>query len=258
MNLALRQLNFSYGRETTLKNITTQFQPGLTAIIGPNGAGKSTLIQCLSGVLTASGIISIHEPLSNNIKGSGLRERISYLPQSVPEGSGLTVFEMVLLGLLGSLGLHISEEETAAVQQILQDFEIEHLASRRVEELSGGQRQMVALAQAVIKNPAILLLDEPLNSLDLHHQFEMLDYLQTWTRQTERITLMVVHDLNLAARYADRILMLNHGEIAAHGAPHEVLTSERLRTIYYINADITPHPRTGILQVQPLSLVKAL
>ncbi|XHR29690.1 MAG: ABC transporter ATP-binding protein [Chthoniobacteraceae bacterium] len=256
MNLSVHQLNFSYGREEVLKNLSASFPLGITAIVGPNGAGKSTLIQCLAGILPIKAPIWLECP-SGKSSGPSMREKMAYLPQFATEAGGLTVFEMVLLGLLDSLQLHVEEQETETVWRVLEDFEIEHLAFRRVDELSGGQKQMVALAQAIIKEPEILLLDEPLNSLDLHHQFEMLDYLQTWTRQAERITLMVIHDLNLAARYADRILMLDHGAVAAHGTPVEVFTTERLRTVYYIDAEVTPHPVMGFLRVQPVALVKA-
>jgi iron complex transport system ATP-binding protein len=257
LNLSVHQLNFSYGREEVLKNLSVSFPPGITAVIGPNGAGKSTLIQCLAGILPHKAPIWYEGP-SDQSKGPLMpREKMAYLPQSATDAGGLTVFEMVLLGLLDSLQLHVGDQETETVWRVLVNFEIEHLAFRQVAELSGGQRQMVALAQAVVKNPQVLLLDEPLNSLDLHHQFEMLDYLQTWTRQADRITLMVIHDLNLAAKYADRVLMLSHGEVAAYAPPDEVFTRERIRAVYYIDAEIAHNPATGILQVLPLSLVKA-
>jgi len=257
MNLSTRHFNFSYGRDAVLKDVTAAFSPGLTALVGPNGAGKSTLVQCLAGILPAKGSVLLDGVSSTSSGFQMLREKMSYLPQSTPDGGSLTVFEMVLLGLVGALGLRVGEEETETVRRVLEDFEMEHLAFRRVDALSGGQRQMVALAQAIVKDPEILLLDEPLNSLDLHHQFEMLDYLQAWTRRAERITIMVVHDLNLAARYADRVLMLDHGTVAAHGTPSEVLTPALLRSVYSIHAEVSSHPSTGILQVQPLALVKA-
>jgi len=256
MKLSVNQLTFGYGSSPVLKGLSASFGPGITALVGPNGAGKSTLIKCLAGVLPTRGAITregIFNPASSAWKG--FAESMSYLPQMSPDICGLTVFEMVLLGLLDSLGLHVGQDEKAKVLCMLDRFGIGHLASRRLAELSGGQQQMVGLVQALVKEPRILLLDEPLNNLDFHHQFELLDHLTAWTNAEERVTIMAIHDLNLAARYADRVVVLNDGDIAAQGSPIEVLTPECLRSVYSIHAEVALR-NNGILQITPISLVQ--
>ena len=258
MKLSVNQLTFGYGGSPVLKEISASFSPGITALVGPNGAGKSTLIKCLAGILPTRGAITRDGATNHTVSASkGFAESMSYLPQMCPDVCDLTVFEMVLLGLLDSLGLFVGQDEKAKVICILDRFGIGHLASRRFSELSGGQQQMVGLVQALVKEPQILLLDEPMNNLDLHHQFEMLNHLTAWTRAAERITIMAIHDLNLAARYGDRILVLDNGELVSHGTPGEVFTAECLRSVYHIHAEITTHS-SGILQINPISLVKDL
>lgn len=257
MNLCVNHLTFRYGQRTVLKDISVTFKPGLTAVVGPNGAGKSTLIKCLAGVFPTQGAITRDgiqvRPAWRSSEVSA--KEMSYLPQTCMEAGDLTVFEMVLLGLLDSLGLRVGRHDEEKVRFILERFEVGHLASRRLAELSGGQRQMVGLAQALVKDPGILLLDEPLSNLDLHHQFEILNHLAVWTHQQERITVMAIHDLNLAARYADHVVVLNDGMIVSHDVPTQVFTPECLRAVYLIHAEITTRTN-GVLQINPISLLK--
>jgi iron complex transport system ATP-binding protein len=256
MSLTVNHLSFRYGRHQVLKDLSVNFGPGMTAVIGPNGAGKSTLIQCLAGILPAHGAI-VREggpQRASWFRQSDLAEGMSYLPQSCPDACDLTVFEFVLLGLLDSLGLAVGRLEEDKVLGILDSLQIAHLAPRRLAELSGGHRQIAGLAQALVKEPRVLLLDEPLSNLDIHHQFEILNHLSTWTRRQERMTVMAIHDLHLAARYADRILVLSDGRIISHGPPRDVLTPECLRSVYFVDAEVTTHS-SGFLQIHPLSLV---
>jgi len=230
--LTLDNLSFSYGAVSVLKSLSISFAPAVTAVVGPNGAGKSTMIKCIAGVLKGMGTVSLSS-------GERVVDQMSYLPQSLPSTAALTVFETVLLGLVNSLSMRVTDEQLRMVMETLEYLGIEPLATRRLNQLSGGQQQMVSLAQALVKNPKVLLLDEPLNSLDIRYQFEILNKIREITYLTPRITLIAIHDLNLAAKYADSILALHNGAIYAHGRPEEVLTESLIRDLYGMRTEVT-------------------
>jgi iron complex transport system ATP-binding protein len=168
-----------------------------------------------------------------------LSQSVSYLPQSgFPQG-GLTVFEMVLLGRLHNLSWRVSSTEFDCVQSLLDEMGLTSLAGRMLSELSGGQAQLISLAQALIREPAALLLDEPTSNLDLRHQFEICTRIREMTDSRSMITVVSLHDLNLAARFADRIVVLRAGMIYATGSPSQVFTSQMMADVYQVDAEIT-------------------
>lgn len=238
MNLELENVSFNYGSTRALKGITLTFDPRITAILGPNGAGKSTLIKCLAGILQCTGTISFNgSPLTAATRQHYI-ESMSYLPQSLPTQSQLTVFEAVLLGMLTTLSLTVSPEQIEKVYAVLHDLGLEALAERKLCELSGGQQQMVSIAQSIIKDPRIFLLDEPLNSLDIYHQFEVINTIRAITQSSDTVTVIAIHDLNLAARYAKHVVILKDGELYCCGTPAEVLTEETIRDVYRVDAEV--------------------
>jgi iron complex transport system ATP-binding protein len=183
---------------------------------------------------------------------------MSYLPQSLPTNTALTVFEIVLLGLVDSLSLRVRDDQLEQVMDTLSYLGIEPLATTRLNNLSGGQQQMVSLAQALVKNPQALLLDEPLNSLDIRRQFEILNKIREITYLSPRIVIIAMHDLNLAAKYADSVLALHHGKIYAHGTPENALTEPMIRDLYGMRSEVTlkdgriPHIRLlDVIEQEP-------
>ncbi len=256
MRLEIESLRFGYGSKSVLDDIKMQASPGeITAVIGPNAAGKTTLLKCIAGILKSEGKIILDGKEMKNYMNGEIIKSISYLPQESSARALLTVFEAVLLGRLHTLSWRVSDEALTLVSEVLDDLRITDLATRYLNELSGGQKQMVSIAQALVREPKVLLLDEPTSSLDLQHQLEVLDLLRVVTIEREITTLIALHDLNLAARYADVFIVLHNGAVYASGKPASVLTPETVRYIYGVNATVYVDG-DGIPQITPISSVR--
>jgi iron complex transport system ATP-binding protein len=255
VKLEVKDLSFSYNSEKVLNDITMQVEPMLTAVIGPNAAGKSTLLKCFAGILKPEGSLQFDGRHLGHYSRGELQDIISYLPQDNTNRAVLTVYETVLLGRLNSLSWRVSDQDLEIAMGIMEDVGIASLARRPLNELSGGQRQMVHIAQAMVRNPQIFLLDEPTSNLDLAHQFEIFSFIKSLTVKRGLTTLVALHDLNMAARFADRIVVLNRGTIAASGEPVEVLTVDMIRQVYGVHARITTDA-DGLPLVTPIHAVK--
>lgn len=232
--------------------------PGLTlpdisagtvvSLLGPNAAGKSTLLRALAGLTPATGnlrfgaedLLTLSPPKRSRI--------ITYMPQTLPEGVGLSVLETVLSALNVGADLLSDAERMHRAIAILERIGIAHLAMMRIDQLSGGQRQLTALAQALVRTPEVLLLDEPTSALDLHYQLRVLDLVRNITRENGMIAVIVLHDLQAAARISDRIAVLSQGQLAAFGTPAEAITPDMLARVYHVEARIEPCTK-GQLQV---------
>ena len=177
---------------------------------------------------------------------------MTYLPQESPVNAVLTVFEAVLLARKHTLSWRVSDEDLKSVAGVLVDLDIEELSTRFLNELSGGQKQMVSIAQALMRNPRVLLMDEPTSSLDLQHQLEVLDLISYLAEEREITTLVALHDLNLAARYATQFVVMDHGEVYVSGDAASVLTPEMLKDVYGVNATVYVD-NDGIPQITPIS-----
>lgn len=256
MDLKIEDLSIGYGNKTILSDVNLVFKPKIISVIGPNGAGKSTLIKAIAGInKVKKGTISFNERKIDKNYKEFYSKYLGYFPQFLPTNSVLTVFEVILLGMIDSLSLRISDEELIKVMSIMKKLNIDGLAKKRMTELSGGQQQMVSLAQAIIKDPKVLLLDEPLNNFDIYRQFEILDIIKKITYKNDIITVIAIHDLNLAARYADEIIVIHDGKVYSKGNPKEVLTKELLREVYKVDAEITIDSN-NIPSVNPIGMVK--
>ena len=240
MKLQIENLRFAYkSSNMVLRDIHMQASSGeITAVIGPNAAGKSTLLKCLAGILRPEGNILLDGNERSKFKKKVIAKYVSYLPQESSSRALLTVFEAVLLGRLQSLSWRVSKDDLILAFKVLEDLGVEELASRFLDELSGGQKQMVSIAQALVREPRVLLLDEPVNSLDLQHELEILDLIKDVTAERGITTIIALHNLNLAARYADELVVLKDGEVYTSGKPEAVLTLEVLRAVYRVNASI--------------------
>jgi len=249
--LEIDMLSVRLGRAPMLRDVSVRLALGETvALIGPNGAGKSTLLKAVAGLVRASGSVR----LEGRALTAGPRHGIAYMPQDTGAGASLSVLEVILMGRLENLGLRISPVLRSTALDLLTRFGLAALAHRPVGALSGGQRQLVFLAQTLFRVPRVMLLDEPTAALDLRHQLTVLERVRAEVADRHALAVIAVHDLTLAARFADRILCLHRGGIVADGAPHEVLDRPLLREVYGVEADIASLP-SGTLVVSPLRTV---
>jgi iron complex transport system ATP-binding protein len=230
----------------------------IVALVGPNGSGKSTLLRALGRVLKPRhGTVYLDGKAMREWPTREVARRLALLPQGPTLAADLSVRELVWLGRSphqGMLGLPTREDE-AAVEWAIEETRIGAFAGRRVSELSGGERQRVWVAMALAQQPQVLLLDEPTTFLDLNHQLELLDLIRYLNREHGLTVAMVLHDLNQAARYAGRIVVLREGEVYADGAPREVLTPETLRNVFGVEGQVLPGPEGIELVIVPVGRV---
>ncbi|PLZ02520.1 iron ABC transporter [Burkholderia sp. WAC0059] len=250
--LAIRDLSVRYGRRLVLDALAADALPRgeLTALLGPNGSGKSTLLRALAGLAPASGgrLALDGEPLELSVSGARSHS-VVYLPQALPAGVRLQVLESVLVACratrnpgLGWSGA-ANEADLGHAYDILERLGIGALAQQRLDQLSGGQRQLAGIAQALVRDPQVLLLDEPLSALDLNHQFHVMQLLRAETRRRNMVTVIVLHDINAAMRLCDRAMLLHRGGIVGFGRPAEVVTPQSLEAVFGVRARIEPCSR---------------
>ncbi|PCE25133.1 ABC transporter ATP-binding protein [Paraburkholderia acidicola] len=228
--LAMHHVTLRAGERVLLDDVTQTFGPGeLWCIAGPNGAGKTTLLSVLAGLLRpAAGHVEIDGVLLDRWPAVPLAQRRALMPQSLHDAFSASVLDIVMLNRFPHLAGWGWEraDDLAAAQSALAMLGLTALASRDVLSLSGGERQRVSLAAVLCQNAPLLLLDEPLAHLDLHHQIECLDVLAAWTREAARTIVFSCHDLNLARRYATHALLLDGNGRAQAGPARDVLTPE--------------------------------
>ena len=232
VNLSLQDVGAQINRRQILSGITVPCIKGggLTALIGPNAAGKSTLFRRIAGVLRGSGTIEV---------SGATRGGICYMPQDTAANAVLTVFESILLaGRGGSGGWRVSDSELARIDEIMALLTIAPLAFRNLGELSGGQRQLVSLAQVLIRQPDVLLMDEPTSALDLHRQVEVLELVRELASESDMVVIAALHDLNQALRYCAQTLVLADGQLQAAGETTDVVTENMLARVYAVRARI--------------------
>lgn len=247
--LTARDLSVRIGRSRIVEGATLSLPPGtVTAIIGPNGAGKSTLLRALAGLLPGEGHLTLDGQAADR---AALREAVAYMPQDTSATSSLTLTEVVLLGRLRSLGLRVPSDLIVEAEAALARFGLGALAHRTLDAVSGGQRQLTLLAQALFRRPAVLLLDEPTAALDLRHQLNVLETVRAAARDGKVSVAIAIHDLTLAARFSDRIVCLSAGRIDRAGVPGEVLSRDLLDRVYGVEAEIA-EGTTGFPIVSPI------
>jgi len=256
--LEVRLLSAAYGERIVLEDVSLSIKPGeVVAVIGPNGAGKSTLIRVVSGVLPArAGTIQINGQDITRLAYMQRARHLAVVPQARQLPGDFSVYQTVLLGrtpYLGWLG-QPGKSDHEQVYWAMERTQTLELAERRVGELSGGEQQRVLLARALAQDTPVLLLDEPTTHLDLEHQSRILNLIRKLASETRRAILMVIHDLNLAGLYADRIALFMLGRLHAVGTPNQVLTGANLASVYHIAVDVIPHPDYGTPLVLPNSL----
>ena len=248
MKVRVEDLSVRYGGTTALTELNLTAEPSeVLAIIGPNGSGKSSLVKAIAGLVPYRGGIAFDA-------AGGAERRVGYMPQDISSRAALTVLECVLLGRLGRLGLRVKPEDLAMAQGVLNEIGLGHLAGRYLGELSGGQRQLIFLAQALAAEPRLLLLDEPISALDIRHQLEVMEIVRRLTHERELTTIVILHDLNIAARFCDRIAVMRGGQLVCQGAPDAVIRTDMIADVFGVEAALASTP-DGSIMVTPLRAV---
>ncbi len=246
-------IDVSYGAKKILETISFSADRGeILGIVGPNGSGKTTLIKTMSRIVTPdSGEVRLSDQGLNTFGFRDLAQQVAVVPQEISIGFAYTVREIVAMGRHPYIGRFASEtpEDLEICDRAMHLANVTHLADSSVHEISGGERQRVLIARALAQDPKILLLDEATSNLDISHQIEILNIIRGLA---DSITVIsVFHDLNLAAYYCDRLIMLKDRRIYAAGPPGDVLTRESLSAVYGIDALVKPHPLTGKPYILP-------
>lgn len=248
--LTIRSAHFAYGTAKTLENINMQPQPGkLHAVVGPNGAGKSTLIKLIAGLLQPSaGDVRYENENVFAMKDKKRAQRIAYMAQDTAVPYDFTAKEIVEMARYAQ---DDPSQDEAAVLDAMERTQTLQFSDRKIGELSGGEKQRVLLARAFAQDARILLLDEVTSALDLHYQLAVMEDLRAWLRK-DRMVIMVLHDISLAARYADEIWMIEDKTISRHGKPEAVITPEAIRSVYRVDSVTERNPVTGSPIVIPV------
>jgi iron complex transport system ATP-binding protein len=255
-NLTATALQAGYGPRMILSDLDLTVPPGsITAIVGANACGKSTLLRCLARLLRPSaGEVVLDGRSVGQIPTRALARKLGLLPQSPIAPDGITVADLVSHGRHPHQGLisRWTRADDLVVAAALEATQTADLAERDVDELSGGQRQRVWIAMALAQETDILLLDEPTTFLDIAHQVEVLDLMVDLNRRKGTTIVMVLHDLNLAARYADHLVAVLRGKVHAAGPPHHVLTESMVKDVFGVSCRVMTDPTSGQPMMLPL------
>ncbi len=250
------RVSFSYGKRHVLKGVSFALEQGeILGVLGPNGSGKTTLLKVIDGVLSPQwGRVLLDGVDVSTMKRREVARRVAVLPQESHIPFPLTVNETVLMGRAPHLrGFGFERKKDLEVaEEAMQLTNTRDVARRYLGELSGGERQRVIMARALAQEPLVLLLDEPTSHLDISHQVEMVELLSRLNRERGLTVLNISHDLNLAAQYCHRVLMLGEGEVKGVGPPAGVITAESIRELFRVEVLVDRNPLTGSPRVTPL------
>lgn len=238
-SLSIASLTTVLGKREVLRklDLAPLYAGQIVALLGPNGSGKSTLLKSIAGHISSHGSISWGEAGLDRLTAVERSDYLAYLPQFLPEGPRLTVVEALMVSL-STRAKRPLNERLGRIQKTLDLLNIGDLSAKYANELSGGQRQMVALAQVLCLDPEVLLLDEPLAALDLSRQFQVMNTLKSLATARQLVVLLVMHDLNQAMRYCDQVILLREGRKVAQGAVKDIMTSQNLALTFNIAARI--------------------
>lgn len=231
VTLSANNLSVHLGGKTILNDVSLPKMQGgqVVALIGPNAAGKSTLLRRIAGLLKGAGSI--------NSEADPIRE-IAYMPQEQSTAATLSVLESLLVALKQNGAWKLCDSDLERAAAALSDLGIGSLADRILSDLSGGQKQLVALAQCVVRNPKILLLDEPTSALDLNRQLSVIKSIRTLAETKDLLVIIAIHDLNLALRFADQAILLKQGQLYSFGTVQEVITTKAMADCFHVQCRI--------------------
>jgi iron complex transport system ATP-binding protein len=253
--LRARSLRAGYGDSEVLRGIDIDVARGeICAVIGPNGCGKTTLLRVIGGVLAPrAGDVTIDGSDVARMKSGDLARRVAVVSQHATLPEGFDAFQTALMGRSPHLRLLQSESarDVAIVREAMERTDCWRLRDRTIDQLSGGERQRVLIARALAQEPEILLLDEPTSNLDIHHQVDTFRLITRLCREQQLAVLAVVHDLTLAATFADRVVVLSEGSVIAQGHPTNVIDAAMIERVYGLSVRVLQHPMTGRPVVAP-------
>lgn len=238
--LQINRLDAGYSRRPILRQLSLPpIQRGsMVAVLGPNAVGKSTFLKALCGLAQGSGSVRLNDQDLLAMTPSQRARHVSYLPQSLPQAVRLLAYESVISALQAQSNPIPLHQQQHRVEQVFQQLGIHSLAMRPLEQLSGGQRQMVGLAQVLVRQPALILLDEPTSALDIRWQIRVLQAVQHQVQQHQAIALIAIHDINLALRYCDQLIVLSPQGLLAAGDARHTLTPTILQHAYGVTGRI--------------------
>jgi len=247
------KVGFQYGEQWVLKDVTFEVREGeVLGIIGPNGAGKTTLLKILDGILTPrEGHVWLRDRDISQTGREAVAKEIGVVPQDYSMYFPFSVEEIVLMGRTPHLGLlrFEGQKDFAIARRAMEMTDITEFSRRGMGELSGGERQRVLIARAVAQEPQILLLDEPTTYLDIKHQVALFQLMKMLHEKENLTVIVVTQDINMAAQYCDRVLLLKNGRFFSMGSPCEIITTENIQKVYETDVLVDPHPRTGLPRV---------
>ena len=237
----LESLCFKYSSKEVVKNICLDFSKGeVVSIIGPNGAGKSTVLKIMANILKAnSGKVIIKDKALESFDLRELAKVQGYVPQNYNNAFKVTVMEAMIMGRKPYINWKAAKQDLEVVEKVVNYLKLQEFIEKDLNELSGGERQKVTIGRALVQEPEILLLDEPISALDIKYQLEVLNLLRNICKKENKLIVMVMHDLELAARFSDKLILLKAGQVYAKGTPEEVLTEENIEKVYDVAVDIS-------------------
>lgn len=254
MSLTIHKLNFGYKQKQILHEISLTVKAGeVISLVGPNGSGKTTLLKCIGRINKAwSGSVCVGEVNLGKLSSRELAKIVGYVPQDTGSSFPINVFSAVLLGRTPHVQFSATDSDMNIVSDCLCLMGLGDLSFCMLSELSGGERQRVFIARALAQEPKVLLLDEPTSNLDLKHQLETLRIVREIARDRGIIVIMAIHDLNLASRFSDRIVMFKNGEVFVQGECAEVMNSENILYVYEVESLV--RVENGLPIVMPLDV----
>ena len=240
MDIRIKNVEFSYSSVPVLSDISLDINgPCFVSILGPIGVGKSTLIHCINKILQpSSGAVFIDGKDVKDISSKDLAKDVGYVPYSANDSFPLSVVDTVMMGRHPHARWNTLDRDLDIVYDTLRMLGISHLAMRQFNELSAGQHQKVMLARGLVQEPEILLLDEPTSNLDIRHQLDVTKMLKRLSEEKGILIVMISHDINIAAKFADKVILMFQGRIFDVGTPKEVITEDNLRSVYGVTSEI--------------------
>jgi len=254
--ISLKEVSLAYGDSEVIHRVSFAINRGaFIGLVGPNGSGKSTLIKSLSRILEPTyGHILLRGQNVRNMKQKDLARLLSVVPQNAVLPSLFTAFEIVLMGRNPHKGFlsYEDEKDLAMVRDAMEKTDTWRFCDRCIHELSGGEIQSVVIARALTQDTDIIVLDEPTAALDVARQIEILNFLRGHCKERDKTIIAAIHDLNLAAHYCDRLILLKKGAVFIDDVPSRVITNENLATVYGCGSYVYPHPLSGLPAVLPM------